>query len=118
MMFMYKLSNACPIPSSHALSSIIYKTTAVRIYVTSPPSTSIYTLLPLAPFNPHLQLSLWRLKSWEHEVADITSCLVEVEAHPLAAKTLGDNVELQAVYSQYYSKFRIPECAYLFSLIM
>lgn len=62
---------------------------------------SIYTLLLATPFEPHLQLSLWRLKSWEHEVTDITSRLVEVEAHPLAAKTLGNNVELQAVNSQY-----------------
>lgn len=63
----------------------------------------VYTLLLPAPIDSHLQLSLRRLESWKHQVADITSRLVEVEAHPLAAKTLGDNVELQAIYSQYYS---------------
>lgn len=66
----------------------------------------VYTMLLPAPFDPHLQLSLRRLESWEHQVADIASRLVEVEAHSLAAKTLGDNVELQAILSQYYSNIR------------
>jgi hypothetical protein len=46
--------------------------------------------------TPRLDLGLGRLKRRDQHVAHLASRLVEVEAHPLAAQALGDNVEVDA----------------------
>ena len=46
--------------------------------------------------KPDLQLSLWRLQGWKKEVSNVSSRLVQIEAHSLTSKALRHNVELDA----------------------
>jgi hypothetical protein len=51
---------------------------------------------------PHasLELSLRSLERRQHQLADIASGLVQIVAHLVAAETLGDDVEVDAVQSR------------------
>ena len=43
-----------------------------------------------------LELGLGRLQRGHQQIADVAGGLVEVEAHPVAAQSLGDDVEVYA----------------------
>jgi hypothetical protein len=47
-------------------------------------------------FWPTSELGFRRLQRWHQHLSDIARRLIEVEAHPLGAEVLADNVELNA----------------------
>jgi hypothetical protein len=50
------------------------------------------------------KLRLRCLESSHHQITNIASSLVEIEAHTLRAETLANNVELNAILVDYVSK--------------
>lgn len=63
----------------------------------SPDPTLKPTDAAVAGRTPRSELRLGRLDRREQHVPDVSSCLVEVEAHPFAAESLADDIELDAV---------------------